>query len=181
VPERPEGGGYPEAVAAHLRLAVMSLACNLTQVATFQWSTGQGGVQYSWLGHSDYHHSLSHQGDSNTDAVRQLTEINTWYAQRFADLLEDMKGVTEGDGSSLLDHSVVLWANEIGKGVDHRMHDMPYVLAGKAGGALRTGRYLRYENESHGDLFVAIMNALGIPDSTFGDPDFCRGALPGLG
>jgi hypothetical protein len=181
IPDRPTVSSYPDAVAAHMRLAVMAMSCELTPVVTFQWTTGQGGITYSWLGHSDAHHTISHEGDSNTTAQQQLTEINTWYAEQLASLLADMKSVTEADGGTLLDHSVVFWANEIGKGNDHRRNDMPYVLAGKAGGSIRPGRYLHYGNESHSDLFVGIMNALDIEDTTFGDPEFCTGPIGGLG
>jgi len=86
----------------------------------------------------------------------------------------------EADGQSLLDHSVVLWCNELGKGNSHTKRDIPYVLAGGAGGALPTGRYLRYGEAPHGNLFVSILNAVGVPDTSFGDPDFCTGPLPGL-
>jgi hypothetical protein len=56
---------------------------------------------------------------------------------------------------------------------------MPFMLAG-GGGALRTGRFLKYGGVSHNDLLVALLNAYGIADQKFGHPDFCTGPLPGL-
>ena len=33
---------------------------------------------------------------------------------------------------------------------------------------------------SHGDLLVSLLNAMGVPDQTFGDARFVTGPLPGL-
>ena len=180
IPGRPGDGGYPEKGRAHLDLMVMSMACELTPVTSMQWSTAQGGTRFSWLGIDRGHHDLSHDGDSNEDTKNAIAAINHWYAEQFAYLLEQMKAIPEADGGSLLDHSVVLWCNELGRGNSHTREDIPYVLAGRAGGGMRTGRYLQYGNEPHGNLFVSIMNALGIDQSTFGDPDYCTGPLTGL-
>ena len=51
------------------------------------------------------------------------------------------------------------------------------MLAGSAGGALRTGRYLSYEGQGlpHNNLLVSILNAMGVPDAKFGKPDWCTG------
>jgi hypothetical protein len=58
---------------------------------------------------------------------------------------------------------------------------MPFMLAGNAGGALRTGRYLKYEDSPpHNDLLVSLLNLMGIPARTFGHPDWCTGPLPRL-
>ena len=57
----------------------------------------------------------------------------------------------------------------------------PYVLAGRAGGRLAHGRFLSFEGDvPHNNLLVSILNAVGIPDATFGNTDWCTGALPGL-
>ena len=57
---------------------------------------------------------------------------------------------------------------------------MPFLIAGDAGGAFRTGRYLKYDGVPHNNLLVSLLNAYGIADATFGNPDYCTGALPGL-
>ena len=57
---------------------------------------------------------------------------------------------------------------------------MPFVMAGSAGGFFRTGRVVRYENEPHGNLYTAILHALGIEDPSFGDPEFCTGPSTNL-
>jgi hypothetical protein len=56
---------------------------------------------------------------------------------------------------------------------------MPFPLAGRAG-ALRTGRWVRYDRVSHDNLFVSILNLFGDPRETFGDPEYCTGPLTNL-
>ena len=77
---------------------------------------------------------------------------------------------------------MVLWTNELAKGNTHSRQDAPYVLAGNAGGPLATGRFLSYEGQglNHNNLLVSILNAMGIPDTTFGKADWCTGPLTGL-
>ena len=56
------------------------------------------------------------------------------------------------------------------------------MLAGTGGGPLVTGRYLNYEGQglAHNNLLVSILNAMDIPDTTFGKPSWCTGPLSGF-
>ena len=67
-------------------LLTMALACDLTRVASMQWSRSVSQVRFTWLNVPDGHHDLSHRSDDDSDAVNKLTLINTWYAQQMADL-----------------------------------------------------------------------------------------------
>ena len=66
----------------------------------------------------------------------------------------------------------------MGKG-DHNLKDIPIVLAGNAGGFLKTGKSFAF-NHSHNDLLVTLAQAMGQNITTFGDPAFCTGGLSGL-
>ncbi len=160
-------------------LATMALACDLTRVVSLQWTNSVGGAASPWLGISEGHHSLSHEGDSNTDAVDKLVRINTWYAEQFAYLIQQLESVPEGDGT-LLDNTCMIWVNELGKGNSHTRNDLPLVMAGSAGGYFRTGRCLRYGDTPHNDLLVTLTNAYGVEQETFGDTRFCNGPLTEL-
>jgi len=109
----------------------------------------------------------------------QWDQMLVWYSEQLAYLLERLAAVPEGDGT-MLDNTVVFAVNEISRGNTHSHVDMPFILAGGAGGRLQTGRYLKYNDVSHTELLVSILNLVGAPVDTFGDPRFCRGPLPGL-
>jgi hypothetical protein len=70
--------------------------------------------------------------------------------------------------------------------LSHYSRLMPHAIFGQAGGALRTGRWLVHPFKSdgtgthHTQMLVGILNALGIPDQTFGDPSAMQGPLPKL-
>jgi hypothetical protein len=65
-------------------------------------------------------------------------------------------------------------------GNTHSYVDMPFLLLGGAGSAIRGGRHLRFAGTPHNDLPIALLHTMGIPATTFGDPAFAKGPLPGL-
>jgi hypothetical protein len=173
---------FPAVGALQMDLLTMALACDLTRVASLQWSRSVSQVRFTWLNVPDGHHDLSHRSDTDSDAVHKLTLINTWYAQQMANLIARLKGTPDGAGGTLFDNTLILWSNELAKGNTHSRQDAPYVLAGNAGGGLRTGRFVSYEGQGlpHNNMMVSILNALDIPDTTFGKAEWCTGPLTGL-
>ncbi len=173
---------FPDVGKLQMDLLAMALACDLTRVASLQWSRSISQVRFTWLGIPDGHHDLSHRSDGDTDAVNKLTQINTWYAQQMAGLIARLKATPDAGGGTLFDSTLVLWCNELAKGNTHSRQDAPYVLAGTGGGPLVTGRFLNYEGQglAHNDLLLSILNAMGIPDTTFGQASWCAGPLAGL-
>ena len=123
----------------------MALACDITRVASLQWARSVSQTRFSWLGITEGHHDLSHRSDTDVGAVDKLTRINTWYASQLAALIDRLKATPDGAGGTLFDGTLMLWSNELAKGNTHSRIGAPYVLAGGAGGALRTGRYLSYD------------------------------------
>lgn len=163
-------------------LLVLALACDLTRVVTLQWSQAVSMTRMIWLGITDPHHTLSHYPTFDQAAQAKLVQINRWYATQFAYLLEALKSVPEGDGT-LLDHSAVLWCNELSEGSTHARRGVPYVLAGSAGGYFKTGRYLDFTGGSrpwHSDLLVSLCQSMDVDVSTFGNPAYCHGPMAGL-
>lgn len=169
----------PEISRLHIDLMVMALACDLTRVASLQYSNAKNHIRFPWLDSLGDGHQLSHAGPSNDDARTQWIKRDSWLAQEFAYLLTKLDSVQEGEGT-MLDHTAVLWINELSQGNTHSHVDMPYVLAGSAGGYFDTGRYVDLGNVPHSDLLVSLQNAFGIEDQTFGDPRFVTGPIPRL-
>lgn len=165
-------------------LLVGALACDHTRVATLQWTSAESNQTFPWLGINGQHHVISHAGDGDAGALENLTRINTWYAEQLRYLLDKLAAVREGE-RTLLDNTVVLWMNEVGKGNNHAHRDLPFLLAGSCGGHFRTGRFVDFmaggaSGRPHNDLLVSLANAMGLPDKLFGDPAHCTGPLPGL-
>jgi Protein of unknown function (DUF1552) len=170
---------YPTIGRLQMDLMAMALTCDITRVSSLQWSTAQSGTRFTWLGHSDSHHGLSHEADNSTEARTQLAQINHWYAEQFAYLLGKLAAQPELDGT-LLDNTVVLWVNEQGNGQTHTKDQIPFVLAGNYAGKLRTGRWLQYEQRAHNDLYLSLLHMFGSDAVTFGNAAVNGGPLMNL-
>lgn len=156
-------------------MLVMSLACDITPVATLQWSDTEAKHTFPWLDLKEHHHYYQHDGGFRPD---ECEKIGNWYSQQHAYLLQAMAAVDMG-GHSLLDESVVLFGSELGDPPSHKKNDVPFLLAG-GGGGLRGGRFLSYDRRSHNDLLVAILNLFGDDRKTFGDAEYCDEPLSNL-
>jgi hypothetical protein len=161
-------------------LLVAALACGMTDVATLQWSHTVAPQVLSFLGLSDGHHTLSHAGDGDSRGVEDFVTAERWFAEQFRYLVDQLDQTAAPEGGTLLDHTLVVWAKEMGDSRLHVCDDVPFVLAGSAGGRWETGRYLRYDGEPHNQLLVSICQAMGLSDDAFGNPSYGTGALAGL-
>jgi hypothetical protein len=166
---------------AELEIDLLSLAfaCDLTRVASFEISTALNRIRYPWLDSMGEGHTLSHSGASDENAKTQLLARQAWHASLIARLFDRLASVKEGEGS-VLDNTLLFWGNEVSMGTTHSHDNMPFLVAG-GGWAFRTGRYVQYpQADSHGKLLVSLLNAMGVPDTTFGNADFSAGPLSGL-
>lgn len=168
---------FPVVGKLQMDLLTMAFTCDLTRVATLQWGSAQSGNSFNWLTSTMSHHPLSHLTDA--DSVAQLIRIQTWFMEQLAYLGGALDAVAE-PGGSVLDSAAVLSCSEVAIGNTHSFVDMPFVQLGGCGGAIKTGRLVKYTNAPHNDLYTSIMNAMGIAATGFGDPMFSRGPLSGL-
>lgn len=128
-------------------LLAAALKCDRTRVSTLMLCGGTDIRQSGYLGGLGEHHELSH----STEEDDKLARINRWYAQQFAYLLEQLDVVEDPvTGSTYLDNTLIYWGNEDGCNHQdaHWGSAMPVLLAGSAGGRIKTGRYLDYRQVS---------------------------------
>jgi len=171
----------PKIAELQLDLLALAFACDLTRVASFEISTALNRIRYPWLMSLGEGHALSHSGASDADAKAQLLSRQNWHASLIARLFDRLAAVKEGEGS-VLDNTLLFWGNEVSMGTTHSHDNMPFLIAG-GDWYFRTGRYVQYTDttkNSHGDLLVTLLNAMDVPDTTFGDPRYSTGPLSGL-
>ncbi len=169
---------YPQIGKLQLDMMFQAHVCDLTRVSTFMWSNADSWQYFPWLGIDEEHHALSHLTDEVS--LGKLTSIAKWYTEQIAYFLGLLASVPDGDGT-MLDSSVVLWGNEIGEGSTHTHEDIPWVLAGSAGGHFATGRYLEYAGVPHNNLLLSLLHAFDMTNETsFGAAENCTGPLDGL-
>jgi hypothetical protein len=112
-------------------LLVYAFSCDLTRVASYMFTGGVGATVFRELGSTDEHHVLTHS--TNHDAVHRGI---VYTMENLAYLLKRMKATTEGT-KNLLDSSVVFCGSDCAEGFTHSVRDMPIIVAGRGGGALR--------------------------------------------
>ncbi len=176
----PAGANFTAAIGkSQMDQIVSAFACDFTRVATLQWSTGQSGVVPPGVSspHPNFHR-VSHQTDPVS--VAALVDGETWYMQQLAYLAGAMDAIPDGPGATMLDNTAIVTISEQSVGWNHSFVDMPFVIVGGCGGSIRTGRYLSQLNRAHNDVWLSLMNAMGIAETTFGDPAYVRGPIPGL-
>jgi hypothetical protein len=172
---------FPTIAKLQMDLMLLALTCGMTNVSTFMFANADSWQYYPWLGINEEHHTMSHQPDSDTATMEKLTQINIWHAQQITYMLDGLAKATDSDGSTVLDNSLLIWGNELGKGSTHTYQDIPWVLAGGVGGQFRMGRFLQYNRQPHNALLVSIANAFGFTDvKQFGDATQPSGALTNL-
>jgi hypothetical protein len=171
----------PQISKTQLDLLVKSFEGDFARVATYQITNSVGGARMKWLGVEEGHHDLSHEPDSNEKAQEKLVKINRWYCEQVAYLAKRLADTPEpGGNGSLLDNTLIVWTNELGKGNSHTHDNTPFVLVG-GGLNFKSGRALKYNNVPHNRLLMALAHGFGHNVKSFGNPDYCKeGALTGL-
>jgi hypothetical protein len=168
-----QNDNVPRLSRMQIDLLVNSFANDMSRVATLQYTKSVGGARMNWLNISDGHHGLSHEPDTDTAAQQKLIKINTWFAGEIRYLLDRLAETPEpgGDGK-MIDHTMVMWTNELGKGNSHTLNDIPFVLIG-GGFGWEMGRSLKLGGVQHNRLHLALAHAVGHKIETFGKADFC--------
>jgi hypothetical protein len=111
------------------------------------------------------YHNLSHHGKSE-EKLAQLKSLDLWHMKLLANLYADFKAVRE-DGESLLDRTMILYGSNLGDANAHLCFNMPVLLAG---GGFRHGRHLVFDTERNyplPNLFVSMMQRMGIEEDKF--------------
>jgi hypothetical protein len=176
-----QNDNMPRISKMQIDLMVNSFAADFARVASLQITNSVGQARMRWLKISEGHHELSHHPDSDKDAVDKLTRINKWYCEQMAYLAKRLAETPEpGGGGSLLDNTLLVWTNELGKGNSHTLDNIPFVLVGN-GLDFKMGRSIKYPKVPHNRLLLSLAHGMGHRIKTFGNPDFCgAGPLPNL-
>lgn len=195
----PDDAAYPELqIGAFLDLGAVALSCGLTDVITLRVDD----IPTATIGAppGDVHTDIAHDVARSPADRDYMTAHHRFHAEQVARFLDVLAAIPEGEGS-LLDHTLVVWHNELATG-DHLFGTVPYVLAGLTD-TLASGTYLRFAEQyyvggrlgpqwvgtPHNKLLTAIAVAMGLPDDHCGvteildqggNPIDCTGALAGV-
>ena len=122
------------------------------------------------------HHSWTH--NQRDEGTRQnLAKLDRFHTEQFARLVQKMDAVKEGEGT-LLDNTMFLLGSGLGSGELHEPTNLPTIIAGGAGGKLRTGRHVQYAPGTPiANLWLTMARIMGLSRERIGDS---TGALEGI-
>lgn len=170
----------PQNVPDHMRLIldliVLAFQMDKTRIATCMLNNDLSQMNFGFLDgvQGSLHLDLTHNGrDPALEAMYLKT--NQFHMQQCAYLLKRLKSIDEGE-RTLLDNSLLMFCSNLFDGDKHQATQMPIVLAGQAGGSLKTGRVLDYldkgdDNRRACSLYLSLMDRLGVTLPRFGDTD----------
>ncbi len=156
----PEGDRRSDYMRVMCDLNILAFQTDTTRVSTYIGST-PNGVSYPELGFNDQHHSTTHH-NNDADKVRKVAAITAFNIEQFAYMVKKMHSLREGDGT-LLDNCIMMWGSGLEDGDRHTRANLPFIIAGKGGGSINTGRYLPNVKGNQGDLLTTLLACAGVP------------------
>jgi len=156
----PEGDRRSDYMQVMCDLNVLAFQTDTTRVSTYIGST-PNGVSYPELGFDDEHHSQTHH-NNEADKLGKVAAITAFNIAQFAHMVKKMHSLREGEGT-LLDNCIMMWGSGLEDGNKHARENLPFILAGKGGGSLKTGRFLADTKGNQGDLLTTLLGCAGIP------------------
>jgi hypothetical protein len=165
--------GIPPSFEDHMRLMyrmlVLAFQTDSTRVATFLLAHDGSNRPFADIGIPEGHHYLSHHGNRQ-EMMEKIGDIDLWYMRQFAWFLEQLEQTKDVDGNSLLHNSMIVYGCGNADGNRHTHHNLPIILAGGGGGALKPGRYLKLSSRPATNLFLGMADHLGVQGlQRFGD------------
>lgn len=164
--------GIPADYGEHLRvqfdLMALAFQVDATRVSTFLLAHDGSNRSFSEIGVPEGHHSLSHHRDDKVK-ISKLAKIDRFYADQFAYFLKKIKSVREIDGSSLLDHCMIIYGGGISDGNRHGHEKLPILLAGGRAAGLSVGRRHDFNGQPLTNLYLSLLDRMGVKADTLGD------------
>ncbi|HVZ73404.1 MAG TPA: DUF1552 domain-containing protein [Polyangia bacterium] len=179
---------YQDQMKAFSDLVAMALRCDVTRTVSLSWADDGGSGPYTmpFLNLDDPTtdaigevHGIAHEGKMG---YPKKILIDTWYMQQLAYLAGLLDATTE-NGGTMLDNSLIAMGNDMSEGSFHSVSNIPYVLVGRAGGALQAGRNVKVGSWAgktgaywssgntgvpHNRLLASISTLMGVPATSFG-------------
>ena len=85
-------------------------------------------------------------------------------------MLTRMKEIKEADGSSLLDNSLVTYGAGLGDGATHQYYDLPLIVAGKAQGQIKQGRFIQCKSGTlNSNMWLTLAQLMGLEMDAYAD------------
>src|SRR5262245_941782 len=110
-------------------LLVLAYQADITRISTFLLGREVSARAFPEIGVPESHHGISHH-QNDPKSIAKLAKINTYHVSLFAEFVEKLRAVREGDGS-LLDHALLLYGAGLSNSQLHTHAELPLVVVGR--------------------------------------------------
>ena len=165
--------GVPDSFSEHVKLMfdlqALAFASDITRVFAFKLGRDASNRAFPESGYKGAFHSASHHQEKEERLV-DFAKINKYHVSMVPYLLEKLKNTPDGDGSNLLENSVVLYGSPMGDSNVHNHKRVPMFVAGRAGGALKGNLHVKAaDGTPMANAMLTVAHTLGLEMPSFGD------------
>lgn len=146
-----------------------AMACDLSRVYNIQFSQMQGNTVFWQVGAKEGMHDVTHENTAASQELHHKSVVLTMDCLGY--LLKQLKDTPEGNGNLLDSMCMLVWSEQnAGKtGNGHSNSNMPILIVGKAGGALKGGvHYKSTSEENTTKAHMTCIRAVGLDNASFG-------------
>jgi uncharacterized protein DUF1552 len=163
----------PALVDAMSSLLAATLGCGAARVGSLQLGFSGGKWTFSWVGNTDQIHNCAHRDTSDAGSsagnTRMIVNANRYVAGVVASIAGKLADTPELDGTTALDHTLIVWANEFGRG-DHNQQNVPIVLiGGPLADSTGRGKLVDAGEQPFQRVGCTVLRSMGVPAEGFGD------------
>jgi hypothetical protein len=181
-----QDGRIEDVARLHFDLVTLTFACGLNRVACIQIGDGTDGTHYNIEGaQAERFHHISHRirSDGNSGAAIEgaaelHAAIDRLRMETFKHLLDRWAEYSTPNGP-MFDNAFVMWTNHVANGA-HSVNNVPFLIAGNAGGFLKNGVYVDGGDTKSNRLLATMLTAGGVPVENFGGSDLTGGLMTEL-
>ena len=149
------------------QLLAKALQCNQTRVFNVLLSDTASNLRRA--GETDTHHTLTHEEPDDAELGHQRKVA--WFAEKsmiaWREFLDEIAGIPEGDGT-LLDNCLILAHSDCSIAKAHAVEGIPAMIAGNAGGRVRTGFHLAGNADPISRIGLTVQQAMGVQVERWG-------------
>src|SRR3954467_6025175 len=165
--------GVPDSFTEHAKLMfdlqALAFASDLTRVFAFKLGRDASNRVYPESGFKGAFHSASHHQEKE-DRILDFAKINKYHVSLVPYFLEKLKNTPDGDGTNVLDNSVIIYGSPMGDSNVHNHKRVPMFIAGHAGGALKGNMHVKAaEGTPMANAMLTVAHKLGLDMPSFGD------------
>ncbi|PHS02685.1 MAG: hypothetical protein COA78_20600 [Blastopirellula sp.] len=152
-------------------LMLLALQMGITNVSTFMIGPERWDAPLSYEGVFDkpvQHHNMTH--NQKGEGYKELQKIDIFHMQQYSYVISRMKEIKESDGTSMFDNSIITYGAGLGDGATHQYFDLPLIVAGKAQGQIKQGRFIKCKSGTlNSNMWLTIAQLMGLEIDQYAD------------